>query len=110
MTGQRRRQGSRVVIDDQDLACTIRYSTFGGGMREEELVGGIPGTESFLRLGWIARETEIALWRLHHFINKHRAPFLRERLSYSLYLRSEPRNFSGGYFSAFDAIFLSATA
>src|SRR5262249_45852969 len=28
---------------------------------------------------------------------------------YSSYLRSEPRNFSGGYFAAFAAIFLSAT-
>jgi len=33
-----------------------------------------------------------------------------EEPPYSSYLRSEPRNFAGGYFSAFRAIFLSAIA
>src|SRR5712691_2402002 len=39
-----------------------------------------------------------------------RGLFSHRDLSYSSYLRSEPRNLSGGYFSAFNAIFLSAIA
>src|SRR4029077_5413114 len=39
-----------------------------------------------------------------------RGLFSHSDLSYSLYLRSEPRNLSGGYFSEFNAIFLSAIA
>src|SRR6266850_6960573 len=42
--------------------------------------------------------------------NRCEPMFFSEEMSYSSYLRSEPRNLSGGYFSPFAAIFLSAIA
>src|SRR2546425_2551272 len=61
MAGQRRGQGTSVIIDDQDLALNVGRVACLGQVSKEEFVGGIPGTERFVRMRWIAREFEFAL-------------------------------------------------